>query len=245
MQSGEAITHPFVTKAIANAQKKVENYNFDIRKLILEYDNVINEQRRIIYIQRNFLIDSVDISITVNNILEDVFNSIINSYLLKKSFKEEYIFLNLEKKLNSIFNLKLSFSHYLSKKNILDKKKINDIIIGEVRSNYLSKEYVIGSKNMRKIERSVALHTLDLFWQEHLSAMDDLRQGIHLRGYAQKDPKQEYKREAFNMFSSMLVSFKYEVILVLHNIEVSNLNNKNDVNHSLFNFKDWQNAVCN
>ncbi|CAL4042720.1 Protein translocase subunit SecA [Buchnera aphidicola (Pemphigus populi)] len=242
IKSGEPITHPFVTKAILNAQKKVENYNFDIRKQILEYDDVVNEQRRIIYMQRNCLVDSNDISMTVNSILEDVFNKIINSYFLETSLKVEDVFLNLENKLNILFNLKLSFSYFLSKKNILDKKKINDIIIGEVKSNYLSKEYIIGASQMRKLEKSVMLHTLDLFWQEHLSVMDDLKQGIHLRGYAQKDPKQEYQREAFEIFSVMLEDLKYEVILILSKIKISNLS---DVTHSLFNFKNWQNTIYN
>lgn len=246
VKSGESISHPFVTKSILYAQKKVENYNFDIRKQILEYDNVVNEQRCVIYKNRNFLVNIDDISIIVVNILKDVFYTVINNYLLEKSLKEESTILNLEDKLNNMFNLKLSFSCFLNKQFFLDKSNVINIIIEKVKSNYVNKEHIIGFMDMRKLEKSIMLHTLDIFWQEHLSAMDDLRQGIHLRGYAQKNPKEEYKREAFNMFSSMLESLKYEFILLLHKINILNLRKKDNNNdYTLFNFRNWQSAINN
>lgn len=217
----EAIEHPWVTKAIENAQKKVENRNFEIRKQLLEYDDIINEQRCVIYSQRNKLIDTKDIKIIVNDILEDVLINTINTYISGSKIKEIKNIISLEKKLKFDFHLNISISHWFNLNSSLKNKDITEKIIYFARINYENKEKLIGEKHMRIIEKSIMLQTLDSLWTDHLSAIDYLKQGIHLRGYAQKDPKQEYKRESFNMFSNMLELFKYEVTSFLSKINLS------------------------
>lgn len=217
----EAIEHPWVTKAIENAQKKVENRNFDIRKQLLEYDDIINEQRCVIYSQRNKLIDAKDIQNIINDILSDVLISTINTYLSGIKVKEIKNIISLEKKLNLDFHLNVPVSSWFNIDSSLTSKDITEKIIDFARINYKNKEKLIGEKNLRTIEKFIMLQTLDSLWTDHLSAIDYLRQGIHLRGYAQKDPKQEYKRESFNMFSNMLELLKYEVVSFLSKINLS------------------------
>ncbi|QCI24853.1 preprotein translocase subunit SecA [Buchnera aphidicola (Rhopalosiphum padi)] len=217
----EAIEHPWVTKAIENAQKKVENRNFDIRKQLLEYDDVCNEQRRVIYAQRNKLIDSENIQQTIYDILKDVLYNTIKTHINFNFPKNRSNILDLEKKLNAEFNLNISIQDWLKKDPDIKKESIIKKIISIAKKNYLNKEIEIGVSNIRMIEKSIMLQILDSLWKEHLSAMDYLRQGIHLRGYAQKDPKQEYKRESFNMFSNMLELLKYEVISFLSKLDLS------------------------
>ncbi|WP_295164629.1 preprotein translocase subunit SecA [uncultured Buchnera sp.] len=217
----EAIEHPWVTKAIENAQKKVENRNFDIRKQLLEYDDVCNEQRRVIYAQRNKLIDSENIQQTIYDILKDVLCNTIKTHINFNFPKNRWNILDLEKKLNTEFNLNISIQDWLKKDPNIKKESIIKKIISIAKKNYLNKEIEIGISNIRMIEKSIMLQILDSLWKEHLSAMDYLRQGIHLRGYAQKDPKQEYKRESFNMFSNMLELLKYEVISFLSKLDLS------------------------
>ncbi|WP_343377766.1 preprotein translocase subunit SecA [Buchnera aphidicola (Formosaphis micheliae)] len=243
IKPGTEITHPFITKSIAHAQKKIENYNFDIRRQLLEYDDVINEQRRVIFIERNTIINTIDISSTIKYILKDILNVIIDSYKFNKNFKKNCYLLDLEKHINRDFNVKLVYSRYLFNKDVLYSNKINDLIIKQIRLNYSKKENLIGFDNMRKLERSVMLHTLDLFWQEHLLMMDNLRQGIHLRSYARKDPRQEYKKEAFNLFSSMLAYLKYEVSVILSSLNINKLSKENTTGDSLYNFKNWQQVI--
>jgi preprotein translocase subunit SecA len=233
----EAIEHPWVTKAIENAQKKVENRNFDIRKQLLEYDDVCNEQRRVIYAQRNKLIDSENIQQNIYDILKDVLHSIIKTHLNFDFPKNTRNILDLENKLSIEFNLNISIKDWLKKDHDIKKETIIKKIIDIAKKNYLNKEIQIGFHNIRMIEKSIMLKTLDSLWKEHLSAMDYLRQGIHLRGYAQKDPKQEYKRESFNMFSNMLELLKYEVISFLSKLDISyiksnlhlNMNNNSSI----------------
>ncbi|QCI15891.1 preprotein translocase subunit SecA [Buchnera aphidicola] len=221
LSSNKAIEHPWVTKAIENAQKKVESRNFDIRKQLLEYDDVMNEQRRAIYFQRNKIIDSKDIKIIIEEILKDVLIKVIIVYIPNGAAKKKWNIINLEKKLNLDFHLCVPFSDWLDTEPELNDKQLTKKIIKFAEINYKNKEYLIGSNNMRMIEKSIMLETLDSLWKEHLSSIDYLRQGIHLRGYAQKDPKQEYKRESFNMFSNMLEELKYEVISFLSKINLS------------------------
>ncbi|QCI22436.1 preprotein translocase subunit SecA, partial [Buchnera aphidicola] len=219
----ESIEHPWVTKAIENAQKKVENRNFDIRKQLLEYDDIINEQRCIIYSQRNKLIDAKDIKTIISDILEDVLTYTINVYFPKNTIPKVEAIISLEEKLNLDFHLKIPILNWLKKDLNLTYQDILKKIINFANINYQNKEKLIGENNMRIIEKSIMLETLDSLWTDHLSAIDYLRKGIHLRGYAQKDPKQEYKRESFNMFSNMLTLLKHEVISFLSKIDSSYL----------------------
>lgn len=233
----EAIEHPWVTKAIENAQKKVENRNFEIRKQLLEYDDVVNEQRRTIYSQRNKLIDSKNIKLMIYEILKDVLTKVIITYIPNNTVKEQWNIIDLEKKLNTDFNLNVPILNWLRIDPILKEKDIIYKIINFAIINYQKKEKLIGKNSIRIIEKTIMLQTLDSLWKEHLSAIDYLRQGIHLRGYAQKDPKQEYKRESFNMFSNMLELLKYEVVSFLSKINLSyvqkyvSLNNKLKINN--------------
>ncbi|MGM3160777.1 preprotein translocase subunit SecA [Dickeya undicola] len=220
MKEGEAIEHPWVTKAIANAQRKVENRNFDIRKQLLEYDDVANDQRRAIYTQRNELLDVSDISETINSIREDVFKVTIDAHIPPQSLEEMWDVPGLEQRLKNDFDLELPIAEWLDKEPDLHEETLRERIYAQAVEVYGRKEEVVGSDVMRNFEKGVMLQTLDSLWKEHLAAMDYLRQGIHLRGYAQKDPKQEYKRESFAMFAAMLEGLKYEVISTLSKVQV-------------------------
>ncbi|MGX8941082.1 preprotein translocase subunit SecA [Symbiopectobacterium sp. Eva_TO] len=220
MKPGEAIEHPWVTKAIANAQRKVESRNFDIRKQLLEYDDVANDQRRAIYTQRNELLDVVDISETINSIREDVFKLAIDNHIPPQSLEEQWDIEGLEQRLKNDFDLDLPISAWLDEEHTLHEETLRERILQQTIDVYQRKEEVVGIDVMRNFEKGVMLQTLDSLWKEHLAAMDYLRQGIHLRGYAQKDPKQEYKRESFSMFANMLESLKYEVISTLSKVQV-------------------------
>ncbi|AOV97822.1 preprotein translocase subunit SecA [Edwardsiella hoshinae] len=220
MKPGEAIEHPWVTKAIANAQRKVESRNFDIRKQLLEYDDVANDQRRAIYTQRNELLDGGDVVDTINSIREDVFKMVIDNYIPPQSLEEMWDVPGLEERLRKDFDLDLPIADWLDKEPELHEETLRERILNMAVERYQEKEEVVGSDMMRNFEKGIMLQTLDSLWKEHLAAMDYLRQGIHLRGYAQKDPKQEYKRESFAMFSAMLESLKYEVISVLSKVQV-------------------------
>ncbi|EFE97920.1 preprotein translocase, SecA subunit [Serratia odorifera DSM 4582] len=220
MKEGEAIEHPWVTKAIANAQRKVESRNFDIRKQLLEYDDVANDQRRAIYSQRNELLDVSDVSETIASIREDVFKATIDNYIPPQSLEEMWDVQGLEERLKNDFDLDMPIAEWLDKEPQLHEETLRERILDNAKEEYQRKEEVVGSEMMRNFEKGVMLQTLDSLWKEHLAAMDYLRQGIHLRGYAQKDPKQEYKRESFAMFAAMLESLKYEVISVLSKVQV-------------------------
>ena len=203
MKPGEAIEHPWVTKAIANAQRKVESRNFDIRKQLLEYDDVANDQRRAIYTQR-----------------EDVFKATIDNHIPPQSLEEMWDIPGLQERLKNDFDLDLPITEWLDKEPELHEETLRERILASAIEVYQRKEDVVGAEMMRHFEKGVMLQTLDSLWKEHLAAMDYLRQGIHLRGYAQKDPKQEYKRESFSMFAAMLESLKYEVISTLSKVQV-------------------------
>ena len=220
MKPGEAIEHPWVTKAIANAQRKVESRNFDIRKQLLEYDDVASDQRRAIYSQRNELLDVSDVSETIASIREDVFKATIDSHIPPQSLEEMWDVKGLEERLKNDFELEMPISEWLDKEPELHEETLRERIMELAKESYARKEEVVGAEMMRNFEKGVMLQTLDSLWKEHLAAMDYLRQGIHLRGYAQKDPKQEYKRESFAMFAAMLESLKYEVVSVLSKVQV-------------------------
>ena len=220
MKEGEAIEHPWITKAIANAQKKVESRNFDIRKQLLEYDDVANDQRKAIYSQRNDLLDNVDIKETIDSIRGDVFTTVIDQYIPPQSIEEMWDVAGLEAALKNDFDLDLSIAKWLDEEQNLHEENLRERILQLAQDKYLEKENAAGADAFRQFEKSVMLQTLDTLWKEHLAAMDYLRQGIHLRGYAQKDPKQEYKRESFNMFANMLESLKYDVIGILSRVQI-------------------------
>lgn len=220
MKEGESIEHPWITKAIANAQRKVESRNFDIRKQLLEFDDVANDQRKVIYNQRNELLDNPHIHDTIHSIRSDVVNMAINNYIPPNSLEEQWNVSGLEQSLKTDFDIDLPITEWLDKEHDLDEEALRERISKIVDDNYQEKLNSVGEEVMQQVEKNVMLQTLDTLWKEHLAAMDYLRQGIHLRGYAQKDPKQEYKRESFSMFASMLESLKYDVISILSRIRV-------------------------
>lgn len=220
MNETEAIEHPWVTKAIANAQRKVENRNFDVRKQLLEYDDVANDQRRAIYTQRNELLDVSDVSETIDSIREDVFSRMIDNFIPPQSLEEMWDIEGLTACLQNDFDLNMPIKEWLDKEPELHEETLRERILEKAIEVYKTKEEIVSAEMMRNFEKGVMLQTLDTLWKEHLAAMDYLRQGIHLRGYAQKDPKQEYKRESFAMFANMLESLKYEVISTLSKVQV-------------------------
>lgn len=218
MKHGESIEHPWITKAIENAQKKVESYNFDIRKQLLEYDDITNDQRLAIYSQRNEILNLSDLTNVINNITEYVFKEIIEKYIPKNSLGKESHLIDLNQYLQNNFSLNIPQLMHLENKS---KKDIYNIIIETYKTSYAEKEKNIGSELMRKFEKDTILKIIDNLWKEHLLSIDYLRQGIHLRGYAQKDPKQEYKRESFAMFNCMLNTIKYELVSTLSKISIN------------------------
>ncbi len=221
MEQGESIEHPWVSKAIANAQRKVETYNFDIRKNLLEFDDVANDQRKVIYEQRNELMATDDISDTIRAIRVDVANDVINGYIPPGSLDEQWDVPGLTEALEREFDLKLDIQHWLDEDEDLHEEPLRERIVAELEKQYDEKEAQAGAGVLRHFEKAIMLQVLDSMWKEHLAAMDYLRQGIHLRGYAQKNPKQEYKREAFEMFTDLLERIKYDVVTVLSKVKVS------------------------
>jgi preprotein translocase subunit SecA len=220
MKEGEAIEHPWVNKAIENAQRKVEGRNFDIRKQLLEYDDVANDQRKVVYQQRDELMNTDDITETVENLRHDVVNAVIDRYIPPQSLEEQWDVPGLTQALSEDFALELPIQQWLDEDDDLHEEPLRKRILDELIAVYAGKEEQAGAEQMRRIEKEVMLFTLDSHWKEHLAAMDYLRQGIHLRGYAQKNPKQEYKREAFEMFSSMLDAIKLEVVQILCRLQL-------------------------
>lgn len=220
MEEGEAIEHSMVTRAIENAQRKVEGHNFDIRKNLLEYDDVANDQRKEIYKMRDELMATEDISETIDVIREDVLTAIIDTFIPPESLEEQWDVPGLEEALEGEFALKLDIRVWLKQDDTLHEEPLRQRIHEEMLNAYKDKENKYGADMMRYVEKQVALDILDVQWKDHLATMDQLRQGIHLRGYAQKNPKQEYKRESFELFGEMLERFKNEVISTLCKIQI-------------------------
>ncbi|OEY66705.1 preprotein translocase subunit SecA [Marinobacter sp. X15-166B] len=220
MKKGEAIEHRMVTNAIEKSQRKVEGRNFDMRKTLLEYDDVANDQRTVIYDQRNSVMASDDISDMVTTIREDVVAGLVQEFIPPQSMPEQWDIPGLEAQLQTDLAVELPVQQWLDEDSNLYEEALHQKILDAVVEAYTSKEAVVGAEPMRKFEKQVFLQVLDTLWKEHLSNMDHLRRGIHLRGYAQKNPKQEYKREAFNLFESMLESMKSDVIRVLCHVKV-------------------------
>jgi preprotein translocase subunit SecA len=220
MQEGEAIEHPWVTKAIENAQRKVEGRNFDIRKQLLEYDDVANDQRKVIYEQRRELMDGDDISATVGAMRADVLNNLISGYIPPQSLEEQWDVPGLSQALADFFGGEWPIQQWLDEDHELHEETLRKRIADTLAEYYAEKEKLVGADTLRQIEKAVMLQTLDSQWKDHLAQMDYLRQGIHLRGYAQKNPKQEYKREAFEMFTAMLANIKEEVVRTLSRMQI-------------------------
>ncbi|MBE2897647.1 preprotein translocase subunit SecA [Pasteurellaceae bacterium 20609_3] len=219
-EPGEAMESKLLAKVIASAQAKVESHNFDGRKNLLQFDDVANDQRHAIYSQRNDLLDHDDISDTIKVIREDVFNRVIDQYIPPQSLEELWDVEGLEQRLKTDFGLDLPLVQWLEEDNNLHEETLRERIMDAAIADYEQKEALVGAANMRQFEKGLMLQTLDELWKEHLAAMDHLRRGIHLRGYAQKDPKQEYKRESFQMFTEMLDALKFTVISTLSKIQV-------------------------
>jgi len=222
MPEGEAIEHPWVTRAIENAQRKVEGRNFDIRKQLLEYDDVANDQRKVIYEQRNELLEATDVGETIAAMRRDVIDDTIATFIPPGSVEEQWEVASLEKALQGEINLHLPLQKMLEESPDLHEESLSDRIHAAADEAYLAKEQLATADVMRQFERAVMLQSLDNHWREHLAALDHLRQGIHLRSYAQKNPKQEYKREAFELFAGLLDTIKREVTQVTMQIQVKN-----------------------
>src|SRR5512139_2033129 len=220
LPEGEAIEHPWVTRAIENAQRKVEARNFDMRKQILEYDDVANDQRKVIYQQRNELLETADISETISAMRDSVLDDTVSEYLPPGSMEEQWDVPALERALQAEYQLVLPLQQWLEQDKQLDEAGLRQRAMDAAAQLYQGKVDRVGAEVMHGYERLVMLQSLDVHWREHLAALDHLRQGIHLRGYAQKNPKQEYKREAFELFAGMLESIKRDVTQTLLNVQI-------------------------
>lgn len=220
MKKGESIEHPWVTRAIENAQRKVESRNFDIRKQLLEFDDVANDQRKVIYEQRAELMQADEISGVLANIREEVVGSVFAQFIPPESLEEQWDVEGLEKHLLNHFSLTLPIQEWLEKDPALYEETLRQKVLEAFIKNYEQRVQLIDLLVVKQVEKSIMLQSLDAHWREHLTLMDHLRQGIHLRGYAQKNPKQEYKREAFILFSDMLNALKHEVISILNRVEI-------------------------
>ncbi len=220
MPDGEAIEHPWVTRAIENAQRKVEGRNFDIRKQLLEYDDVANDQRKVVYEQRNELLDATDIGETIQAMREDVLITVTATHIPPDSVEELWSVPALERELKAEYGLEIPLQKMLEENPDLHEETLRERILEAANAAYQEKEALASADILRQFERSVMLQSLDNHWREHLAALDHLRQGIHLRSYAQKNPKQEYKREAFELFEALLNTVKTEVTKVTMLVQV-------------------------
>ncbi|WP_047305822.1 preprotein translocase subunit SecA [Pseudomonas fluorescens] len=220
MQSGEAIEHRMVTNAIEKAQRKVEGRNFDIRKQLLEFDDVNNEQRKVIYHMRNTLLAADNIGETIADFRQDVLNATVSAHIPPQSLPEQWDVAGLEESIQSGFGVSLPIQQWLDEDDHLYEETLREKLLNELIAAYNEKEDQAGAEALRTFEKQIVLRVLDDLWKDHLSTMDHLRHGIHLRGYAQKNPKQEYKRESFTLFSELLDSIKRDSIRVLSHVQV-------------------------
>ena len=220
MEHGEAIEHSWVTRSIENAQRKVEGRNFDMRKQLLEYDDVANDQRGVIYEQRNELLDNEEIGGVVDAIRIDVITGVIDQHIPRQSLDEMWDIQGLEEQLKGEYSTELTIAKWLEEDSKLHEESLREKIIAEFEQAYKDKEEAVGADVLRQFEKAVMLQSLDSHWKEHLSAMDHLRQGIGLRAHAQKNPKQEFKRESFELFTEMLDNLKYDVVSTLSKVQI-------------------------
>ena len=220
MPDGEAIEHPLVTRSLESAQRKVEGRNFDIRKQLLEYDDVANDQRKVIYAQRNELLETEDISETITAMRHGVLETMFRQYIPAESVEEQWDVPALERNLATEFLMEVPIATWMTQEPNLTDEEILDRLTKLVDQIYVEKVAMVGEEVFRQFERNVMLQSLDNHWREHLAALDHLRQGIHLRGYAQKNPKQEYKREAFELFENLLDVVRLDVTRVLVTVQI-------------------------
>ncbi len=220
MESGEAIEHRMVTNAIEKAQRKVEGRNFDMRKQLLEYDDVANEQRKVIYHMRNSLLAAEEIGETISEFRREALDYAINQHIPPQSLPEQWDISGLEAVLYSDFGVRLPVQQWLDEDEKLYEETLRERILEALIAAYNEKEELAGAEALRTFEKQIVLRVLDDLWKDHLSTMDHLRHGIHLRGYAQKNPKQEYKRESFTLFQELLESIKRDSIRVLSHVQV-------------------------
>lgn len=220
MKPGEPIEHSLVTKAIENAQRKLEGHHFDVRKQLLDYDNVANSQRQVIYTQRASIMDITDTEEVIDMMREEVINALVDTYIPPQSLEDQWDAKGLTDVLADEFKINAPVEQWIEADMHIQSEQIKEKILQVARARYDEKVQAAGRPVISQFEKSVILQTLDGQWREHLAAMDQLRQGIHLRGYAQKDPKQEYKKEAFTLFSMMLDNLKYDVIRLVSSVEI-------------------------
>ena len=222
--NGEAIEHKMINRSIENAQRKVEGHNFDIRKNLLEYDDVSNDQRQVIYQQRRELMDSSDITETVEGLREEVVYDLVAQHIPPQSLIEQWDIGGLELALQSEFGSTQVLSQWLQEDQDLDEEGLAAKVLAQIESEYFDKEsrWQESGIDMRLVEKQIMLQILDQRWKEHLASMDQLRQGIHLRAYAQKQPKQEFKRESFELFQDLLQNIKFDVIRMLSRMQIEN-----------------------
>lgn len=220
MEKGVALESRLLTNSIENAQRKVEAHNFDIRKQLLEYDDVANEQRKVVYRQRDELLSTEDISEMLGTVRQQVINNLLDQFIPPQTLEEQWDIPGLENQLANDFNLRLPIQAWLAQEETLHEENLRERIHTQFKEAYQAKAAQLDATVLRQFEKAVMLQTLDTYWREHLAAMDYLRQGIHLRGYAQKNPKQEYKRESFELFVELLARINYQVISALYKFEV-------------------------
>jgi preprotein translocase subunit SecA len=221
MPDGEAIEAGIVTRSIESAQRKVEGRNFDVRKQLLEYDDVANDQRKVIYQQRNDILDAQDLSAQIAALREGCFSDIVHQYVPPETVEEQWDLPTLQKTLADEWGISLPLQQDVEAATAITDEDIATKVTAAAHAAFAAKVAEVGEQNFTHFERMVLLQTIDSHWREHLAALDYLRQGIHLRGYAQKQPKQEYKREAFELFGQMLDAVKNEVTKVLMTVKVS------------------------
>ena len=221
MQPGEPIEHSLVTKAIENAQRKLEGHNFDIRKQLLSYDNVANDQRKVIYAQRASIMEMDDTHIAVESMTIDVLDALISNHIPLQSLEDQWEIAGLSQLLAEEFRIQADIQGWCDDNHQIQAEDIKQKILELFHQTYEHKQSLLGPAMFHSFEKSIILQSLDTHWREHLSTMDQLRQGIHLRGYAQKDPKQEYKRESFELFKNMLESLKYEIVKLISSVEIN------------------------
>jgi preprotein translocase subunit SecA len=220
MPDGEAIEAGIVTRSIESAQRKVEARNFDIRKQLLEYDDVANDQRKVIYQQRNDIMDAASLGEQIASLREGCFTDLARQYIPVESVEEQWDLPGLEKALRDEWQIELSLQQEVEAASAITDEDLVEKVVAAAHAAFAAKVEKVGEENFTQFERVVLLQSIDKHWRDHLSALDHLRQGIHLRGYAQKQPKQEYKREAFELFGQLLDSVKNEVTKILMTVQV-------------------------
>jgi preprotein translocase subunit SecA len=231
-----------VSRSIETAQRKVEGRNFDIRKQLLEYDDVANDQRKVLYAQRNDVLESASITDTVDNLLVGCFSEIVNRYVPAGSVEEQWDLAGLQMALESDWQVQVPLVNMLAESKTMSDEDVLDSVLEYARQAYQHKADLVGAESWSHFERSIMLQVIDSQWREHLSSLDHLRQGIHLRGYAQKNPKQEYKREAFELFSDMLDRVRDEVMKILMTVRVQSQEEITEAEQQVANLAQAQNV---